>query len=327
MLNVCILMATYNGAKYIEDQIVSILSQDVTAWKLYISDDGSTDETLNILSKWSSLDSRINIISDGKARRGPARNFSDLAEATRDNFDLFFFCDQDDVWHPNKLSTFLNFYHEEVACQSFSTTDSILVHSNLSLIDQHGVEFSNSFWAYQQLERNQDTFASLLMQNTVTGCAMMVNRALLDRCGPVPSSAIMHDWWYALVASSSGAVVRINQPLTRYRQHSSNSVGAKRISVSALITRKLPMNKLVKSVVASLRQAEVFDETFRDSLKPEHRSALTLLCRFADSPTILGIFSLFLNGITKIGSLRNAGYFIALLLIWINRNNNVANSR
>jgi glycosyltransferase involved in cell wall biosynthesis len=221
---ICILIASYNGAAYIEQQIESLQAQTLNEWILLVRDDGSSDTTREKLRRLAEIDSRINIIdSDIVDRLGSTHNFGRLMLAGLEtNCHIFFFCDQDDVWEPDKLETQVAAFPSRGA-----ESISLLVYSDLSVVDQKLELIHPSMTRFMSLDVDPATpFTSLLSRNYVTGCAMACNRLLLERALPVPREAIMHDWWLALVAAGTGSIEFIDRPLLKYRQHQSNVIGA-----------------------------------------------------------------------------------------------------
>lgn len=222
---ICIVMATYNGAPYLSQQIASIQAQSHDCWRLLIRDDGSTDDSLSILARFASADSRITILDSGPVSGlGPSLNFSAaLEEALKTDSNVFFLSDQDDVWETSKLSTQSGLFPDRGA-----ENTSRLVHSDLAVVDEELNSVHRSLIEHMALIPSPDAPLNyLLTRNFVTGCASACNRRLLEKALPVARSAIMHDWWLALVAAATGQIEYLNKPLVQYRQHGANSIGAK----------------------------------------------------------------------------------------------------
>lgn len=224
-MKIAIVLASYNGARYIEEQIRSIQSQSVESWSLLVRDDGSTDDTAASVARLSGDDRRIIPICDDHGRLGAIQNFAELMRiAQEDGADYVFFADQDDVWHPQKLQIFLD--ETKRLAMIAGKELPLLLHSDLEVVNDSMETISPSFMKYVGLAPGQSAAEVLLCQNVVTGCACMINRALLDLALPVPEGVIMHDWWLAVLAVSAGRVAYIERPLVRYRQHGENVVGA-----------------------------------------------------------------------------------------------------
>lgn len=220
-----ILLATYNGARFLPAQIDSILGQTCEEWRLLIRDDGSTDATTEIIDRYAGQHpGRIEVIRDGRANLGVVGNFSTLME--RSDADYIMFCDQDDVWLPEKIT---ESYQAMRALERRHGSDApLLVHTDLSVVDQDLKPIHRSFWRYQRLDPERGrSLALMLIQNVVVGCAAMANRRLKEMALPLPRDARMHDWWLALVAAAFGRYDYVSRPLVLYRQHGGNTLGAK----------------------------------------------------------------------------------------------------
>lgn len=216
---IAILMSTYNGEKYLAEQIQSIIRQDYSNWHLYIRDDGSTDNTINLIKEWENKDTRITFLNqDAPGNLGVTGSFMNLLENT--NADYYMFSDQDDYWMKDKISVTL-----EKMQNSEEDNLPICVHSNLTVVDANlkGKTLMNGpkkYWS---------DFKSLLFSNCVTGCTMMINqplKELVDFQKINSNKLYMHDWWIALIAAAFGKVVYLNRSTILYRQHQGNVIGS-----------------------------------------------------------------------------------------------------
>lgn len=219
-----LLLATFNGARFLAAQIDSLRSQTVADWTLLVRDDGSTDATMAQLEAAAAADRRIEIVRDRSGRLGPIGNFSRLCEmALARGAAAAFFVDQDDIWCPDKiersLAALLAIEHR------VGPEVPLLVHSDLEVIDAHGRPVHGSFMRLQHIHHERDAaLTTLLNQNFVTGCASVINRPLLALGTPVPSGALMHDWWFALCAATTGEIAFLPEAMARYRRHDGNTV-------------------------------------------------------------------------------------------------------
>jgi glycosyltransferase involved in cell wall biosynthesis len=222
---VLILIATFNGAEYLPQQIESIKNQSLIDWKLIIRDDSSTDGTVSIINSFADKDDRIFLLKDEYASTGSAqKNFSLLLQYAQ-TLDLkyVFLCDQDDVWLPNKLETLIDLAKKK----DTDNLKPLLIHSDLEVVGANLQLISPSLVKSIGIKPDlMNNVSSLMFQNCVTGCSCMINRALLEKITLNPKNILMHDWWLALVASSVGEVIFIPEATVKYRQHGKNVVGA-----------------------------------------------------------------------------------------------------
>ena len=256
-MKILVLMATFNGAEFLTEQIDSIRRQTISQWQLLIRDDGSTDRTPALLHEFAQDDPRIRIIDHSLETLGPAGNFSRLMSlALREQADAFAFSDQDDIWEPHKLERQLSALAE--LHQQHGKDSPALVYSDLTLIDAGSGDMAALFMTRQHIHHPDcPPLLTLLLQNHVVGCSMLMNRPLLVLAAPVPDSAHMHDWWVALCASAAGANRYLPEPLLRYRQHVGSQVGAHGIAGRLRRPRRWLswLSKMVRLYRCSFEQA------------------------------------------------------------------------
>lgn len=219
-LHIDVLLPTYNGERFLAEQLASLERQTIASWRLIARDDGSTDRTAAILGEFRRRrpDAVRLIESDGQ-RLGAMGNFGRLLSVSTAPFIAP--CDQDDVWAPDKLACLLAEARRSAADRP------VLAHSDLEVVDAELRVLAPSFWRYQRIDPANCQWHRLLVHNVVTGAACLFNSALKSAAGPIPRAAIMHDWWLALVASVAGEIRWVNAPTVKYRQHGSNDTGAK----------------------------------------------------------------------------------------------------
>lgn len=221
-------LATYNGSRFLPEQLASVVDQTHGDWIMFARDDGSSDGTQDILRAASTADRRIVLVQDGRGRLGAKGSFGALVECARVyGADYFFFVDQDDVWLPDKVQRQLEAVH---AAEDAAGRDTpILVHCDLAVVNSELGPVHDSLMAYQRLCRPQDEpLKTLLVHNFVSGCTSLVNRALVELAVPLPSQAVAHDWWVALVAGAAGEIRFLPEAMVWYRQHPQNLIGARR---------------------------------------------------------------------------------------------------
>ncbi len=280
---VTVLMATYQGKAYVRQQLDSILSQTVPV-RIIISDDGSTDGTQRILEDYQEMyPERISLRHHRKPQTEGASAFSSpaadnffwlLSVAFQDEACAYILLsDQDDVWFPDKVETLLGRIRRLEA--RLGTDHPVLVHSDMEVSDYKLEQISPSFFAYARCNPGRVMFPEILVENPVTGGALMMNRALLNLVWPRPRACCMHDWWIALAASCFGTISCVRRPLSQYRQHDQNLVGAAAIgSARELADRLRRQRKVQENYWRMLAQAAAFDQRFHDKLTREQKKVL-----------------------------------------------------
>jgi glycosyltransferase involved in cell wall biosynthesis len=241
-----ILLATYNGGKYLREQLDSIIDQSNVNWRLIIRDDGSSDDTIAIINEYQKhWPGRISLLNSNGKALGAVGNFSLLLESS--TADYVMLCDQDDVWLPDKIDSTL----EKIRSleNDYGHDTPLLVYTDLCVVDEKLLPVADSMWRYQQLNPfNGSRLNRLLLHNIPTGCTMMINRRLRELASPVPAEACMHDWWISLVAAAFGKSDIIFEPTVRYRQHDSNFVGAEPWSLPREICRFLDASRRLERI-------------------------------------------------------------------------------
>ena len=220
MEKINILMATYNGRRYVAKQVESILNQTFKDFRLIISDDASTDSTVKILEEYEAKDRRIEIYKQEK-NIGVVANFEFLISKVRSEY--FMFADQDDIWNEDKIEKTFNKIQED---------NSDLVYTDLEVVNSRLKQLSPSYWNLKGLDyriKKYNNFEALYLNNFVTGCTMLVKSKWINEFLPLPkdSKYVLHDYWIALMVSQSGKLSYLNEPTLKYRQHTTNKIGAK----------------------------------------------------------------------------------------------------
>ena len=216
-------MATYNGEKYLQEQIDSILNQSYTNWVLFIRDDGSTDNTAAIIQEYSDKHpDRIKPVpyaaTDLGFGKGAAYNFMACLKyaSSFSEFSYFMFSDQDDVWLPNKIKMTLGCAKKvEKKCPG-----PVLVYTDLMVVDSSLNLLNKSYYKYCRFNPNYRDLNHLLIQNHILGCTMLFNKKLANYIIFNSIGIFMHDWWIALISSCFGSTVCLRHPTIKYRQHS-----------------------------------------------------------------------------------------------------------
>lgn len=219
---ITILLATYNGGKYLDHQLNSIVEQSYLNWHLLIRDDHSGDGTMLIVEKYiNQYPGKIDIVQNKGSNRGSLFNFNALLEAAADA-KYIMFCDQDDEWKPDKIA--ITFSKMQELEKQLTSACPILVFTNFQYVDEEmNIIKSKKNFKINRIKNIQ--FAQLLAQNPVYGCTTMMNRALANKVTSIPTQAENHDYWIALVASIFGCLYYLNEETVLYRQHNKNVSG------------------------------------------------------------------------------------------------------
>jgi hypothetical protein len=220
---VWILLPTWNGARFVGEQIASIQQQSIGDWRLLVRDDGSTDGIGDIIDRLAASDPRIERLPDASANAGVIANVSELMTAAlQRGARRVMLADQDDVWLPHKIANSLALLDQE---QGADRDRPVLVHTDLTVVDEQLHEVAPSFLRYQRKRHEPvDPLGALLVTNFVTGCTTLFNDALLKLATPVPAEAPMHDWWLASCAAAAGTIRFHPGSTVLYRQHGANTL-------------------------------------------------------------------------------------------------------
>ncbi|MBE6718768.1 MAG: glycosyltransferase family 2 protein [Ruminococcaceae bacterium] len=218
-MKISVALCTYNGEKYITEQLQSILNQTVSVDEIVICDDNSKDKTVSIceeiLNK-SGLEYKI-IVNESSL--GVAKNFLKALKLTTG--DYIFTCDQDDIWNQNKVEIFI---------REAEKSNRMLYFSNGKLVDGENRPLNKSLWEflnidYSEIKDRDSQLDAILKRPIVTGAAMCVSRELINKVDAIPEEWL-HDEWFSIIASAEKSIMPINEETFNYRQHGNNVVGA-----------------------------------------------------------------------------------------------------
>lgn len=266
---IAIIMSTYNGEEYIKAQLDSILCQSYSDFVLYIRDDGSTDQTVSLITSYT--DPRIKFSSGENL--GPAGSFFSLLNQVS-NMDYIFFSDQDDVWDSDKLERML-------AVMQRVENGPTMVFSDFRMIDQNDTLMGESFAAHAHLRVCPGIIGveKILAQPYVFGCASVINRDLAQAVLQPPRGIEMHDCWISLTASCIGTLYYMPEATISHRFHNRNATGRK--GQSDLIMRLKRITKgfhaQVENTLLRLHQVTLLLNCYGDAILPEKRILLEKL--------------------------------------------------
>jgi glycosyltransferase involved in cell wall biosynthesis len=222
-MTISVAMCTYNGARFVREQLDSIAAQTRPPDELVIFDDASADETASIVSEFSLAASFPVLLSVNASNVGSTANFERALQAA--SGDIIFLADQDDIWAAHKI--------ERVAARFEEEEDVGLIFSNAALIDENGRQLAGMLWdsTFSEEERaavkSRSILDVLLWKNVVTGATSAFRSRIRDLALPIPNDIphLIHDGWIALIAAATSAVRFIDEPLIDYRQHAGQQLG------------------------------------------------------------------------------------------------------
>ena len=221
-----ILMATYNGEKYLVEQLDSIINQTYRNWNLLIRDDNSTDKTLEIIQNYHKKDKRIKILKDNKGNLGIVRNFEELLKSSESEFIMF--SDQDDIWVENKLDMYLKMI-EKIKNKGF------MIHSDAILFDKNKSNIlKDTFISKKDINKGRENVFFIYFVQCAT---ILISKEIKNFILPFPKEVYLHDRYIHLISELFFERIFVNKALIYYRQHGDNQIGAKNTIRELLLKR------------------------------------------------------------------------------------------
>ncbi|WP_167883632.1 glycosyltransferase family 2 protein [Leptospira ognonensis] len=282
---IAVLLSTYNGEKYLKEQLDTLEAQTLN-FTLYIRDDGSKDNTFEILKQFTQETKRKVFLLHSRKNLGVIFSFMRLLRFAKRNLEneIFLFSDQDDLWMPDKIETAVN--KIKLKEEGAGKGKPILYHSDLTLVNGLGKPKGTTFWQEMDLDpKLGKKLHRMICQPTITGCTVAINRKLAESVHTVPKKAKMHDWWLGLYACAFGEIISDPIPKIHYRIHDGNVIGATGLSFQKVFKH---LKKFTGYIYAWKReneervlQAQAFEETFRQLLT---QSQIEMLSAFINSP-------------------------------------------
>lgn len=300
-------MATYHGEKYIKEQIESILASTYPNFKIKIYDDGSKDGTIEILREYEKQYPNIIVLHQNGHNQGVTRNF--LNGVCHSESDYIMFCDQDDVWLPEKLS--LTYEKMKVLEEQYGKEKPLLVFTDAVVVDTQLKTIHESFFASGHLNPHNHRLNDLLMENKLIGCTVMLNGgvAKLLKTYPLPNKARLHDWWVGLIGESMGAIGFVSQGTLLYRQHGNNVVGNQSF-MAYLMNRMGSLKKQREMLIKSEQQAFEFLQIYGEVLSIESYKVIEEFSQLRKYNWWKRRVIIVRRGFWKTGLIRNIGLMI-----------------
>jgi glycosyltransferase involved in cell wall biosynthesis len=306
---VSVVLASYNGEKYLQQQLDSIYAQTYPNIEVVVCDDRSSDGTVTLLEDYKQKKGLRYYIN--QERLGVVKNFERAILSAKGQYIAL--ADQDDTWLPMKIEKCLAKIKET---ESKTGADRpVLVHTDLYITDSSGNIAGTSYWKHARLDP-ACTLSRLLLENSITGCTILINRALSELSLPIPQHVLMHDVWLGMVASAFGKVTYLNEPTVYYRQHTNNVLG----SVQEGVTKRII--KTIKTILLSsyrqqylqenIEQAKAFKYQYFSLLNRQQLEILDSFINFKQQSFFSRRLTFIKYGLLKYNLFRNINMMIKL---------------
>ncbi|AEJ23362.1 alpha-L-Rha alpha-1,3-L-rhamnosyltransferase [Weissella koreensis KACC 15510] len=315
--NVSVVMSTYNGDRYLENQLDSILNQKFDNQKfdlkIYIRDDGSKDNTQDIIDKYvNNYPNTIKQIDRNSPNIGVKRSFFKLLKLV--DGDYYFFSDQDDIWLPNKLREFLAVFHLH------ENGIPVGVYSDLWVADAKGVSTGQRMKENLSIGKYENVLSKLLNRNLVTGASFAINKKTVNYIRTVNDETFdkvnMHDAFIALLIAMTGNLMFIDKPLVNYRQHGNNVIGVSTKSRETTLSKLLQINKLKQVKKQQILNFYLVSKLFKDDVIDNNEKLAATIDKYVNSRNFITKFKI-LFPIRRLLSRKNPNFsllFYALLI-------------
>ncbi|WP_051437806.1 glycosyltransferase family 2 protein [Eubacterium xylanophilum] len=298
MSKVHVVVPTYNGERYLKALLDSVIANDYNDFDIEICDDCSTDGTVAIAEEYVREYDNITLHKN-KKNLGYTKNF--LSAIKRSESPYIMLCDQDDIWHKNKI---------RVTAERMKKVEKkwpdqpVLVFTDAMNYDSDSKMELGSFFRNSHMDPRDSGLAKLLMENKVIGCTVMINRQVLDYLDVIPEGIKVHDWWLALICRCFGKISYIDNMTLHYRQHSGNMIGGASFG-AYFVNRLVNIVKQRNAIRANVRQGKAFYNLFKDRLRDKDRYVLRHFARLYDINPIKRKYEIVKFGFKKSGIIRN----------------------
>lgn len=319
MNKVNIIMAAYNGEKYIKDQIESILHNSFENWVLWIFDDGSKDQTESIIKKYIQQYPQKIRYYRNNTNKGVTRNFlegvklvtqlNNQEENEKKHNHYYMFCDQDDVWMGEKIYKTLK--QMKKAEKRYGSEKPVAVFTDAIVVDEKLNIQQSSFYKTSNLNTNRRDLAHMLMENKLIGCTIMFNGALAERLDVIPKNARYHDWWIALIASAFGHITYLKEGTLLYRQHENNVVGNQSF-LTYVKNRISNLHKQKEILDITIKQAREFYNIFEKDLTGNKKALVYDFVHIKENSWFMRRKLILSKGYLKTGLIRNIGLLLLI---------------
>lgn len=266
--NISVALATYNGAKFLHEQLLSLINQTYPPKEIIIVDDCSKDNTLQIIQDAQKKYSFIKLFVNAQ-NKGPIKTFELAISKCSSNYIAL--SDQDDIWELDKL---------EVSLKELKSIEDVdkpsMVFTDLKMMDSKGNLTGQTFWETQGLNPGKMDFYRSLFLNSVTGCAAVFNKKMKDELAEIPVGIEMHDYWMALIALGIGKLKPLYVPTVKYRSHGNSVTVKDEISYSQRIKKFINIlsGADIEYMRSNFEQAKLFLDIYGDRLDDQTKKQL-----------------------------------------------------
>lgn len=298
-----IVLATYNGERFLREQMDSVLGQTYENITVEVCDDGSTDGTAAIVREYEVQDERVKLHLNPH-NLGYVKNF--LEGVKRCTAPYVMLCDQDDIWQKDKVEKTLQAMQQ---AEKKRAGKPVLVFTDAVNFDSGTGEELGFFHETSHLDVKKVDTAHLFMENKCIGCTMMMNRAILPYLEELPEEIRVHDWWIALICSHFGSIEYVPQATLRYRQHEENQIGGS--SYTGYLKKRLThIREQRKALLQTYRQAAAFLRIFGEQMDRQQRVVAENFAGMEQTGFFGRRYRILRYGYKKSGWFRNIGLFL-----------------
>lgn len=304
MSQIHIVIATYNGQMYIREQLESVLANNYKDISIEVCDDGSTDGTIGIVKEY--VDNYPNItLHENPQNLGYTMNF--LEGIRRSTSPYIMLCDQDDIWHEDKIEK----TYERMRGFEKENGESVplLVFTDAMNFDSGSGENLGSFHKNSHLDIKKMDTAHIFMENKCIGCTVMVNAAVLNYLSVLPKEIRVHDWWLALICSNFGKISYIAETTLQYRQHSGNMIGGSGFA-EYLKKRITNLHRQREAIRETFAQGEAFYKIFGAELPEAKQKIAQQFAQMSHTGALGRRMKMMRFGFCKSGLIRNIALFL-----------------
>lgn len=306
MAQVHIVLATYNGEKYIREQLDSILANTFQDFVVEVCDDGSTDGTTAIVKEYAEHHDNIGLHIN-ETNLGYVKNF--MEGIKRSNSPYVMLCDQDDIWHADKIEKTIRRMREMEEQEGEQVP--LMVFTDAMNYDSESGKEMGSFHKNSHLDTKKVDTAHLFMENKCIGCTVMVNAAIRQYLEVVPEQIRVHDWWLALICSHFGKISYLDETTLQYRQHSGNMIGGSEF-FDYVKDRFQNIRRQKEALVQTYAQGKAFYDIFGKKLSGEKKEIAEQFAAMLEAGGFRKRINMIRYGFCKSGMVRNLALFLLL---------------